>query len=311
MHERTDVMKRDFISIADCDRETLEGYLESADAIKKAWLSGRPEHCLAGRTVAMIFEKPSLRTRISFEAGVTQLGGHAIYLTDSDIGLGKREAIKDVARVLAGMVQGIVARTYSHDAVVELAKYADIPVVNALTDFSHPCQAMADLMTIRERLGRLDGLTLAFVGDGNNVARSLAVACGRFGMKFRLAAPAGHLLKDDFVTRVLHQCPGIDFDQGEDARAAVASAEVIYTDTWVSMGQEDEAARRLETFTGYQVNADLVSAAPADAIVMHCLPAYRGKEITDEILESPRSVVFEQAENRLHFQKGLLKSLMS
>ncbi len=303
-------MKRDFISIADCDRDTLEGYLAVADQVKAAWKAGRPDHSLAGQSVAMIFEKPSLRTRISFEAGVTQLGGHAIYLTDADIGLGKREPVKDVARVLASMVQGVVARTFSHASVVELARYGDIPVVNALTDYSHPCQAMADLMTIREHFGRLDGLKVAFVGDGNNVARSLATACGRFAMAFHLAAPDGHQLKGEFLERLAADCPGVPFGQSDDIAAAVGDAQVIYTDTWVSMGQEDEAADRLAAFAGFQINGDLLAKAPADAVVMHCLPAYRGKEITDEVMESPRCLAFGQAENRLHFQKGLLKSLM-
>ena len=304
-------MKRDFITVAECDRESLEGYLAAADALKKAYRAGRPEHCLAGQSVAMIFEKPSLRTRLSFEAGVTQLGGHAIYLTRSDIGLGQREASKDVARVVSGMVQAIVARTFSHQAVEELARYASVPVINALTDFSHPCQAMADLMTIREVLGRLEGLTVAFIGDGNNVARSLAVACGRFGMKFRLAAPPGHELDAPFIGRLAGQCPGADFQQTTDPRAAVAGAQVLYTDTWVSMGQEQEKDKRLATFRPYQINRQLLSAAPADAIVMHCLPAYRDNEITDEVMESDRSVVFQQAENRLHAQKAVLVTLLS
>jgi len=304
-------VKRDFVSIADCDRATLEAYLAAGDELKRAHRAGRPEHCLAGQTVAMIFEKPTLRTRLSFEAGVTQLGGHAIYLTGADIGLGEREPVRDVARIFSGMVQGVVARTFSHEAVEELARFATIPVVNALTDFSHPCQAMADLMTVREVFGKLAGLTVAFIGDGNNVARSLAVACGRFGMTFRLAAPDRHQLDAEFVARLARQCPGMDFSQWTDPRAAVAGAQVVYTDTWVSMGQEDEKENRLATFAAYQVNDALLSAAPAEAIVMHCLPAYRGQEITDAVMESDRSVVFQQAENRLHFQKGLLKSLMA
>jgi len=303
-------MKHDFISIADCDRATLEGYLASADELKRAYLAGRHDHCLGGKSVAMIFEKPSLRTRLSFEAGVTQLGGHAVYLTDNDIGLGSREPVKDVARVLAGMVQCIVARTFSHQVVEELARYACVPVINALTDYSHPCQAMADLMTVREVIGRLDGLTLTFIGDGNNVARSLAVACARFNMHFRLAAPAGHQFDEGFLGRFARDCPGADLSQTEDVRAAVRGAHVLYTDTWVSMGQEDDKERRLAALADYQLNRELLAQAPDEAIVMHCLPAYRGNEITDEVIESPQSVVFRQSENRLHFQKGLLKSLL-
>ncbi|MCG3177720.1 MAG: Ornithine carbamoyltransferase [Phycisphaerae bacterium] len=303
-------MKRDFVSIADCDRECLEGYLAEAASLKDAYTAGIPSHFLAGQSVAMIFEKPSLRTRLSFEAGVTQLGGHAIYLTRNDIGLGKREPVRDVARVLSSMVQAVVARTFEHDTVVEMARYASIPVINALTDFSHPCQAMADLMTAREVFGRLAGLKLAFIGDGNNVARSLAVACGRFDMAFQLAAPDGHRLDDSFVARLAAQCPGMRFSQSADPAAAVAGAHVVYTDTWVSMGQEDEREQRLTRLAPYQVNAAMMAKAPAEAVVMHCLPAYRGQEITEEVLESEQSVVFQQAENRLHFQKGLLKALM-
>ncbi|MDD4888839.1 MAG: ornithine carbamoyltransferase [Phycisphaerae bacterium] len=303
-------MKRDFISVADCDRPALQRYLTVAEELKLAYLAGRPDHSLSGQSVAMIFEKPSLRTRLSFEAGVTQLGGHAIYLTKADIGLGQREPVKDVARVLSGMVQCIVARTFSHEAVTDLAHWASVPVINALTDYSHPCQAMADLMTVQEIFGRLDGLTMAFIGDGNNVARSLAVACGRFSMPFRLAAPPGHELDAAFIERFARDCPGADFAQTADAAEAVRDAHVIYTDTWVSMGQEAEKAQRLATFKDYQVNAGLLKAAPADAVVMHCLPAYRGNEITDDVIESKQSVVFRQAENRLHFQKGLLKALL-
>lgn len=303
-------MTTHFISISDCDRPTLERYLAVADGLKRGYLAGKHDSCLAGKSVAMIFEKPSLRTRLSFEAGVTQLGGHAIYLTSADIGLGKREPVHDVARVLSGMVQGVVARTFSHNAVCELARWATIPVVNALTDYSHPCQAMADLMTVREVFGRLDGLTVAFVGDGNNVARSLAWACAMFGMPFRLAAPDGHQLEPDFVQQLRRVCPSADYEQTTDVRSAVRDAAVVYTDTWVSMGQEAEKAKRLATFQPYQVNADLLACAPNDTIVMHCLPAYRGNEITDEVIESKQSVVFQQAENRLHFQKGLLKALM-
>ena len=304
-------MKHDFISISSCDRPTLEHYLAVADALKRDYLAGRADHCLADKSVAMIFEKPSLRTRLSFEAGVTQLGGHAIYLTKADIGLGHREAIKDIARVLAGMVQAVVARTFSHQLIEELAHWASVPVINALTDYSHPCQAMADLMTVRERFGKLDGLTMAFVGDGNNVARSLATACARFNMPFRLAAPAGHQLDADFLARFARDCPGADFQQSADPRAIVHDAAIVYTDVWVSMGQEEQKHQKMAAFAGYQVNDELMAAAPKDAIVMHCLPAYRGQEITDEVIESPQSMVFPQAENRLHFQKGLLKALMA
>ena len=261
--------------------------------------------------MAMVFEKPSSRTRLSFQVGMTQLGGASIYLRPEDIGgLGKREPIKDLARVLNGYVDVIVARTFSHGAVVELAGYSQVPVINALTDTFHPCQAMADMLTIREHLGLLQGLKLAFIGDGNNVAVSLAMACKRFGLHFAIATPAKYALPEETVAQ-LHNAagPGTIFCTTDPAEA-VRQANVVYTDTWVSMGQEAEKAQRVRDFAGYQVNAELMAKAGADAKIMHCLPAYRDLEITDQAIESPQSVVFDQAENRLHFQRALLKYLV-
>jgi len=294
-------MIKDFINLADFTGKQLGALLERAIADKAAFRAGKLPATLTNRTLAMFFEKPSLRTRVSFETAMTHLGGHAIYLTNADIGLGTREPVQDVARVLAEMCDGIMARTFSHELVEQLARFASVPVVNALTDHSHPCQAMADLMTVREHFGDLAGRKLAFVGDGNNVARSLGAACSRVGMRFALACPKGYELPG-----------GLDGDaeMTHDAREAVADADVVYTDTWVSMGQEQEKEKRVRDFAGFQINADLLSAAPEHAIVLHCLPAYRGFEISDETFESFAEIIMAQAGNRLHFQRSLLNVLL-
>ena len=300
---------KDFISIADFSTQQLRVLLERALADKKLFAAGQlPARC-QGKTLALIFEKPSLRTRVSFEAAITQLGGGAIYLSDQDIGLGKREAVKDVARVLGRMCDAIAARTFSHEAVVELARHSACPVINALTDYSHPCQAMADILTAKEALGRLHGRTLAFIGDGNNVARSLATLCVKLGMHFVLACPEGFELEPDFVAALAEAGEG-SYRQTNQPLQAVEQASIIYTDTWVSMGQDAEKADRQAAFQAFQVNADLLAAAPRDAIVMHCLPAYRGCEITDEVMEAHAQTIFAEAENRLHFQRSLLNVLM-
>jgi len=299
---------KDFIEIADFTPEQIAGLLDRAIADKQLLEAGALPASLQRRTLAMIFEKPSLRTRVSFETAMTQLGGHAIYLTQADIGLGTRESIPDVARVLGRMCNGIMARTFSHQAVRELAAHSPVPVVNALTDYSHPCQAMADLMTAREHFGDLAGRTLVFVGDGNNVARSLAAACAKTAMHFVLASPEGFRLEDEF----LQSLPaGASYRWVEAPAEAVVGADVIYTDTWVSMGQEEEKARRVAAFAGYQVNADLLAAAPGHAVVMHCLPAYRGYEITDEAFEAHAQTILTEAANRLHFQRSLLNVLLA
>src|SRR5687768_3085007 len=282
-----------FISISDITREDLEHALDVAGRLKKQYLTtGRNDPVLAGRTLAMIFEKPSLRTRVSFTVAMVHLGGTAMMLRSEEVGLGKREPVKDVARVLAGMCDGIMARTFEHEKVTELAKWSNVPVINGLTDFSHPCQAMADLMTVREHFGDLEGRTVAYIGDGNNMARSLATACGRFGMRFVMASPSAYQLDDADVDRIMSQVPQMDFVVSHDPEEAVRDADVVYTDTWVSMGQETEKEKRIHDFSGYQVDEKLMAKAPRQAIVLHCLPAYRGLEISDEVIEGPQSKVF-------------------
>jgi len=302
---------KDFLSINDCSAEQLKELLKLSAQLKKLYKSGSRDLCLAGKVLAMLFEKPSLRTRMSFQVAMTDLGGNAIYVKPEDIGgIGKREPVKDMARVLSRYVDGIMARTFEHSTVTELAEFATVPVINALTDWSHPCQAMADMLTISEHYGRLEGVKIAFIGDGNNVARSLAFACAKLGMKMVIAAPAGYELDAETIQKA-NQVSAGSVSQTNDPAQTVVDADIIYTDTWVSMGQEDEKQKRLEVFAGLQVNAELVKSAPADAKIMHCLPAKRGFEITDEVAESKNSIIFDQAENRLHFQRALLKKLMS
>ncbi len=301
-----------FVSISDCTPDQLRHMLNVAEVLKKQFkTTGRNDPLLAGKTLAMIFEKPSLRTRASFSVAMNHLGGLGMMLRNEEVGLDVREPAQDVARVLSSMCDGIMARTFSHEKVVRLAKFSTVPVINGLTDYSHPCQAMADLMTVQEHFGSLAGRTLAFIGDGNNVARSLAVACGKFGMRFVLAGPQAYQLGSDEVDRIMQQVPEMDFVTTADPLEAVREADVIYTDTWISMGQESEKAQRLQDFAGFSVDERLLEAAPLHAIVLHCLPAYRGLEISEGVLEGPRSRVFAQAENRLHFQKGLLAVLMA
>jgi ornithine carbamoyltransferase len=299
---------KDFVELKDLSGEQVGGLIERAIADKARFRQGSLAPTLARRSLAMVFEKPSLRTRVSFETAMTQLGGHALCLTQADIGLGTREPVRDVACVLGRMCDAIMARTFRHDVVRELALHSPVPVINALTDYSHPCQAMADLMTAKEHFGELGGRTLAFIGDGNNVARSLAVACAKLGMKFVLASPAAYRLADEFASALP---AGASYRWTPDPADAVADADVVYTDTWVSMGQEEERRQRVEVFADYQVNAGLMSSAPDRAVVMHCLPAYRGYEITDEVFEAHADTIFEEAENRLHFQRTLLDVLIS
>ncbi len=300
-------MKTNFINLTDFTSEQLTALLNRAIADKKLFKQNSLPASLERKTLAMIFEKPSLRTRVSFETAMTHLGGHAIYLTNADIGIGSREPIKDIARVLGRMCDGIMARTFSHEMVELFGTHAGVPVVNALTDYSHPCQAMADLMTAAETFGDLGGRTLTFVGDGNNVALSLAVACSKLGVKFILACPVGYELDAEFLATL----PKDAVTTLNDPLAAVAEADVIYTDTWTSMGQEDEKAKRIKDFEGFQINDTLLGAAPEHAIVLHCLPAYRGYEITDEAFEAHAGSIFEESENRLHFQRSLLNVLMA
>jgi ornithine carbamoyltransferase len=300
-----------FITISDQSPQHLRGLLDAARQLKQQFKStGHNDPILADKTLAMIFEKPSLRTRVSFAVAMTQLGGSALLLRQEEVGLGTREPIQDVARVLAGMCDGIMARVFEQQKLIDLARWSSVPVINGLSDFSHPCQAMADVMTIEEHFGSLEGRTIVYVGDGNNVARSLAVACGKLGLRFVLASPPAYALPDEDVDRIMGMVPQMDFEITHDPEEAVRGADVIYTDTWVSMGQEDEKAKRVADFSGYQVDARLLRHAPQQAVVMHCLPAYRGLEISDEVIEGPRSIVFQQAENRLHFQKSLLAVLL-
>ena len=302
---------KDFLSISNCSTEQLKELLKLSAQLKKLYKSGKRDMSLAGKVLAMLFEKPSLRTRMSFQVAMTDLGGNAIYVKPEDIGgIGKREPIKDIARVLSRYVDGIMARTFEHNTVTELAKFATVPVINALTDWSHPCQAMADVLTIHEHCGRLEGVKIAFIGDGNNVARSLAFACAKLGLKMVIASPAGYELDAETI-KAANQISADTVTQINNPAQAVVDADIIYTDTWVSMGQEDEKQKRLEAFAGFQVSAELVKCAPSDAKIMHCLPAYRGLEITDEVAESANSIIFDQSENRLHFQRALLKKLMS
>jgi ornithine carbamoyltransferase len=267
---------------------------------------------LKGKTLAMIFEKPSLRTRVTFDVGIQQLGGFSLYLSPAEINLGKRESVYDVAKNLERMVQGIMIRTFAHEIVEEMAQFASIPIINGLTDFSHPCQAMADFLTMWEVKGRLDGLKVAYVGDGNNVAHSLLFAAAQLGVEMWVATPEGYEPDEAAVAwaqerhRITHATCHIT----HDAREAVANADVVYTDVWASMGQESEAAKRKEIFQPYRVDRELFDIARDDAVFMHCLPAHRGDEVTDEVIDSRRSVVFQQAENRLHAQKAILLELM-
>ncbi len=302
---------KDFVAISECSTQELTELLDESSSLKAHYKSGGRDLCLAGKTLAMLFEKPSLRTRISFQVAMTDLGGSPIYVKPEDIGgIGKREPLKDIARVLSRYVQGIMARTFEHKTVLDLAEYADVPVINALTDWSHPCQAMADCLTIQEHCGRLEGIRIAFIGDGNNVARSLAYAAGKLRMKLIVASPRGYDLDETTIEKANALAPGCTA-QTTDAYAAVAEADIIYTDTWVSMGQENEKEKRIRDFAGFQVDGRLMATAPKHAKVMHCLPAYRGCEISDEVAEGDSSIMFDQAENRLHFQRALLKKLMA
>lgn len=287
-------------------RGELNGLIDAALAAKAARRDGRRSDALAGRTVAMVFEKPSLRTRVSFEAGVAQLGGAAMFFPGQEVGLGWRETLGDFTRTIQGYVDCLVMRVKSHATLKEVAGHAKVPVVNALSDRYHPCQALADVTTVRETHGSLDGKTVAFIGDGNNVARSLAVACGKLGARFFLASPGGYGFDDEFLRAYREYVGPEPPESAENPREVAGRADVIYTDVWTSMGQEGESEERTRRFMPFQVNGELLKLAPAGVTVMHCLPARRGEEVTDEVLDGPHSVVFQQAENRMHAQKALL-----
>jgi ornithine carbamoyltransferase len=300
------------LSLADLSPDEIWHILHTARDLKAEWEAGGNEPLLAGKALGMIFEKPSLRTRVSFELAMVQLGGHAVYLSPAEIGLGKRESAADVARVLSRYVDGIQARVFSHQALVELAEYASVPVINGLSDYSHPCQALGDVLTLWEVKAEVKGLKLAFVGDGHNMANSLLFICGKLGIDAAIASPHGYephpavvRLASDAACR-----SGATITITYDPAQAVYDADVVYTDVWTSMGQEAESAERQARFAGYQVNSDLMSCARPDAVFMHCLPAHRGQEVTDQVIDSTQSIVFDEAENRLHAQKAVLAILM-
>ena len=295
---------RHFTRVADWSREELLTALDLADDLKERQQRREEHHLLRGRTLAMIFQKPSTRTRVSFEVGMAQLGGHALYLAASDLQLGRGETLRDTATVLSRYVDGIMIRTFAQDDVEELAHHASVPVINGLTDSAHPCQALADVMTIRERLGRLEGVRVAYLGDGNNVCASLMVACAKLGADFVAATPEGYE-PDEGAVETAREAGG-SVELMHSPRKAARDADVLYTDVWTSMGQEDERARRLRDLAGFGIDADLVQLAGDDAIVLHCLPAHYGEEITEEVLYGPHSAVWDEAENRLHTQKALL-----
>jgi ornithine carbamoyltransferase len=304
-------MANDFLSLRDFTPDQVRHLLDLAADIKK-----QPDAysaALKGKTLALIFEKPSLRTRVSFDVGIQQLGGFSVYLSPAEINLGKRESIHDVAKNLERMVQGIMIRTFAHEIVEEMAREASVPVINGLTDYSHPCQAMADFLTVREVKGRTEGIKLAYVGDGNNVAHSLMFAGAKSGVNVRVVCPPGFEPKADVVemAREDARATGAQISVTNDVAEGAKGADVIYTDVWASMGQEAEAEKRKAIFRPYQVNAGLMAKAKEDAIFLHCLPAHRDEEVTDEVIESEQSVVFDEAENRLHAQKAVILLLMT
>ena len=298
--------KRDFISIGDNSPQDLEAILELAVQLKKK--PGLYSGLLAGKSMAMIFQKPSNRTRVSFETGIFQLGGNAIYLAPDDISLGKREPTADIARTLSCYVGGIIARVFFHRDLVDLARYADVPVINALSDFSHPCQALADILTIKEKFGKLAGLKLAYIGDGNNMTNSLMLACAMTGIHMGVATPAGYEPDELVVTRAraLASVTGAKIELTRSPAEAAAGAQVLYTDTWVSMGQESETMKRLKDFKEYCIDHALTAVADKDYIFMHCLPAHRGQEVAEDVIDGSHSVIFDEAENRLHVQKAVM-----
>jgi len=293
-------------------KEEIEQILGTAELLKSQLLHGEEHPLLKGKTLAMIFEKPSTRTRVSFEVGMWQLGGYALYLSAGDLQLGRGETIADTAQVLSRYVDGIMARVFAHQAILDLVKYSRVPVINGLSDFTHPCQGLADLFTIYEKKGRLSGLRLAYVGDGNNVAHSLLYGCSKVGMNITLATPKGFEPAPEVVSKAKEEGKksGCEVRVTKDPKEAVKGADIVYTDVWASMGKEKEHEKRVKVFKPYQVNGKLVKEAEKDYIFMHCLPAHRGQEVTDEVADSENSVIFDQAENRLHTQKALLALIM-
>ena len=305
-------MKSDFLSLADLTPQGLTALLDRAATVKAAWKSGRRDAPLAHKSLALVFQKPSLRTRASFDVGMYHLGGHALYLSPDEIKLGHRESVPDAARVLSRYVDGIMARVFAHSDVTALAEWASVPVINGLSDYNHPCQGLTDLLTIREKLGKLDQVQLTYLGDGNNVLHSLMFGAALSGMRLVASTPEGYDA-DPKVVRIaerLAQQTGAEIVLERDPRKAILDSDVLYTDTWTSMGQEQEAALRRAIFPAYQINESLLSLAKPEAGVMHCLPAHRGEEITDAVADGPQSWLFDQAENRLHAQKAILLALL-
>jgi len=303
---------RHLVCLHDFTSEEILQILDRADELKRLYRKGKQEQLLAGKTLAMIFQKPSLRTRVSFEAGMHRFGGHAIYLGPSDIQLGKRETTADIARNLSRYADAIMARTFAHADVVGLAENASVPVINGLSDLLHPCQILADLQTVREKKGDFQGRKLAFLGDGNNVAHSLLYGCAKLGMHVSLAVPEGYEPNPDVLKQAKEDAlkTGADLQVTHDLKAALKGASVVYTDVWASMGQEEEKKIREKAMLPYQLNQMALSLAEPDAVVLHCLPAHRGEEITDEVIDGPQSVVFDQAENRLHAQMSVLTQVI-
>jgi ornithine carbamoyltransferase len=313
MYLKGDVEMKHLIDLIDLSKEEIESLFTLAVRLKKELNAGITHHLLKGKTLGMIFSKSSTRTRVSFEVGMYQLGGYAIFLSSSDIQLGRGETIHDTAKVLSHYVNGVMIRTFKHSDVLDLAKYGTIPIINGLTDLMHPCQVLSDLFTVYEKKGKLEGLKLAYVGDGNNVANSLLQGCAITGMDISVASPRGY----ECDGAIIEQAKSATKKSGskvvltEDPEEAIKDADVVYTDTWISMGQEAEKDIRIKVFMPYQVNKKLFSLAKEDAMFLHCLPAYRGYEVTEDIIDGPNSSVFEEAENRLHVQKAVMVTLMA
>jgi len=303
---------RSLDSLSHLTKEELEQILKTSELLKYQLLRGEEHLLLKGKTLAMIFEKPSTRTRVSFEVGMWQLGGYALYLSVVDLQLGRGETIADTAQVLSRYVNGIMARVFAHQTILDLVKYSKVPVINGLSDFTHPCQGLADLFTIYEKKGRLSGLNLAYVGDGNNVAHSLLYGCSKVGMNITLGCPKGYEPNPEVVSEAKEEGrrSGCKVKVTDDPKEAVREADIIYTDVWASMGKEKEHEQRIKIFKPYQINGKLVKGAKKDYLFMHCLPAHRGEEVTDEVADSKNSVIFDQAENRLHTQKAIMALMM-
>lgn len=303
----------DFISLHDLTKEEIENLIKLSLKLKKEQKEGIEHKLLKGKTLGMIFSKSSTRTRVSFEVGMTQLGGYPLFLSSNDIQLGRGETIYDTAKVLERYIDGIMIRTFSHDDVLELAEHADIPVINALTDLLHPCQVLADLQTVYEKKGTLEGLKFTYIGDGNNMAHSIMYGCGKMGIDCAIATPANYKPAEEVIANAQDDFKksGANLLLTEDPVEAIKNADIVYTDTWVSMGQEEEKQERLKVFMPYQIDEKMFKNAKDDAIFMHCLPAYRGFEVTSEVIDGKNSVIFDEAENRLHAQKAIMATLMA